>query len=172
MCAAATGMTEWRKIAGFEGRYDVSDEGEVRSWVRNPRGRLLKSSKDSHGYPKVSLYDDAENQHCKPVHRMVAEAFHGPCPAGHEARHLDGNPANNRSENLAWGSRSENQLDRRAHGTSNAGLRNGNGKLTWDEVLQIRALKGQITQRSLGEWFGCHVRQIGLIQSKKQRRTA
>jgi len=61
-----------------------------------------------------------------PVHRMVAEAFHGPRPSpAHEVRHLDGDRANNRPSNLAWGTRQENAADRDLHGTTARGRRNG-----------------------------------------------
>lgn len=55
------------------------------------------------------------------VHRLVLEMFIGPCPYGLECRHLDGNPSNNRVENLMWSTRIANQRDRDKHGTSNLG---------------------------------------------------
>lgn len=61
-----------------------------------------------------------------PVHRMVAEAFHGPKPSpDHEVRHLDGDRTNNRAINLAWGTHAENIDDRAQHGTTARGERHG-----------------------------------------------
>lgn len=51
------------------------------------------------------------------VHHLVLETFVGPCPSGYEARHLNGNPGDNRACNLAWGSRVEQIADQKRHGT-------------------------------------------------------
>lgn len=73
------------------------------------------------------------------VHRLVLEAFVGKCPDKMHARHLNGNPSDNRVENLAWGTRSENMMDRVRHGTSNRGERHGMAKVTKEIALKIRA---------------------------------
>lgn len=56
-------------------------------------------------------------QHGAYAHQMVCEAFHGPAPEGQEVRHLNGDPSDNRPENLCWGTKSENGFDRVRHGT-------------------------------------------------------
>lgn len=94
----------WLPAAGFEGRYEISDAGRV----RNLHGLVLKTSRTNKGYLRVLG---------RFVHRLVLEAFIGPCPSGMECRHLDGNPSNNRLENLLWGTPLENANDRRRHGT-------------------------------------------------------
>ena len=116
-------MTEqWRDIANFEG-YQVSSRGRVRSldrtvlvsgyesercarptFIRKLKGRILKPGPHPSGHVMVVL--GAGNTHS--VHRLVAEAFHGPCPDGHEVLHLNHSPADNRAANLKWGTRSEN----------------------------------------------------------------
>jgi len=48
---------------------------------------------------------------------LVATAFHGPCPDGQQCRHLNGDPADNRSDNLKWGTPSEQAHDKVRHGT-------------------------------------------------------
>lgn len=111
---------QWRPIPGWDG-YEVSDLGSVRS-RRRPAPRVLRPSVSPTGYLRVGLYgDNASGYRYKPttltVHRLVMAAFVGPCPDGKEVRHLDGDPANNRLGNLAYGSRSENAHDSVAHGT-------------------------------------------------------
>lgn len=117
------GMTDqrWREIPGYS-RYEVSDRGEVRSWIPwrgTPLPRAVRPSRDSGGYPQVSLWGDAGRQSFG-VHRLVMRAFVGRRPEGKEIRHLDGNPLNCSLSNLQYGTRSENQYDRVRHGTHHA----------------------------------------------------
>jgi hypothetical protein len=72
------------------------------------------------------------------VHKLVAEAFLGPCPPGQQVRHLDGNNQNNAATNLTYGTKRENELDKMRHGTLTHGERNGAAKLTWATVDEIR----------------------------------
>lgn len=121
----------WKDIPGYEGRYQVSDLGRVRSldrrvnigngFTRMMRGRILRpaaSKNNPHLY--VILGHGTAGS---PVHQLVARAFHGPRPEGQEVRHLDGDPQNNRADNLAYGTRTENLLDiYRVGGTRPGGL--------------------------------------------------
>lgn len=106
---------EWRPIPGFL-RYIVSDQGRVASlWTRSPR--VLKvDSTGVHRYVRVSLRRDGQT-YVRPVHQLVAEVFHGPRPDGMQVRHLDGDALNNAAINLAWGTASENAIDKIRHGT-------------------------------------------------------
>ena len=122
---------EWRDVVGYEGYYQVSNIGRVRSLTRTVisrgihgdfsyvvRGRLMTPGTGSqHGHLGVHLSRNGEKA-CKFVHRLVLEAFVGPCPAGMVCRHFpDRNPANNRLENLQWGTPLENEADKLVHGT-------------------------------------------------------
>lgn len=113
--------TEWRWIPGWEGRYEVSDAGEVRSHI-NTRGSLLKipqvkrRTKNTAGYACVSLSTNSLSRMYN-CHALVMEAFVGPRPEGQEIRHLDGNRLNSALSNLAYGFPYENQEDRKDHGT-------------------------------------------------------
>lgn len=113
---------QWLSVAGFEGLYSVSDLGRVRSLDRIDRqgrlrkGRILRPAVRRDGHLHVGLCRDSKRV-WRYVHVLVAEAFHGQRPDGMEVRHLNGNPADNRAENLAFGSHSENQFDSVAHGT-------------------------------------------------------
>lgn len=113
--------TEWRPIPGYEGTYEVSALGNVRSLTRTSRGRtwptrILRAWLAA-GYPQVTLVQNGVRTR-RHVHTLVGEAFHGPRPHGAVIRHLDGNRTNNRADNLRWGTVQENMHDAIAHGTN------------------------------------------------------
>lgn len=112
----------WKSVPGFEGIYDVSDLGNIRSLDRvNRRGARLRGKDlrlipaNDRGYRKVVLYDGPTRKQAL-VHRLVLEAFVGPCPDGLEACHGDGNTTNNELANLRWDSSSANNFDIVEHG--------------------------------------------------------
>ena len=104
----------WLPVVGFEGLYEVSSNGRVASLLGRNR-RILRAG-DSRGYRLVILRRGGMS-HTRLVHRLVLEAFVGPRPEGMVARHLNGDPGDNRLENLAWGTQSENNYDKVRHGT-------------------------------------------------------
>ena len=111
----------WSAISGFEGRYEVSSRGRVRSLARSTRhgrrikGRVMRSNRST-PYAMVTLCRDGRRSYHL-VHRLMAEAFI-PNPEGLPVvRHLNDDPRDNRLENLAWGTHSDNTQDI---------LRNGN----------------------------------------------
>lgn len=112
----------WRDVVGYEGIYEVSSLGRVRSLDRidagghRLTGRLLSPSVHSNGYMGLLLSKDAKIV-TKKVHRLVLEAFRGPCPDGCQTRHLDGCQTNNELTNLCWGLPTENYDDQIRHGT-------------------------------------------------------
>lgn len=110
----------WKPVVGHEGRYEVSSMGRVRSMDRitltklghtvRHRGKLLNPSILKQGYRQLKM-DGVQ----RTVHTLVLEAFVGPRPDGFDGCHNDGNPENNRVENLRWDTRSANQQDRARH---------------------------------------------------------
>ncbi|AOE44967.1 HNH endonuclease [Gordonia phage Twister6] len=117
---------EWRPVVGWEGFYEVSDHGQVRSidrtvvvrctdkadHTRTYRGQVLVGGRLPSGHRYVNLRrPGAPRARSTLVHQMVAEAFIGPRPAGSEVRHFDGNPDHNHASNLRWGTRSEQRRD-------------------------------------------------------------
>lgn len=112
----------WLPVPTYEGKYEVSDLGRVRSLSRvtshgrRRRGLVLRPIPRTTGYLQVDLWHD-NTQRAFVIHRLVLWAFVGPAPAGLEALHGDGDPTNNALTNLRWGTRSENSLDQVAHGT-------------------------------------------------------
>lgn len=126
---------EWKTIEEAP-LYEVSDEGQVRRG-----GRILKpNTNGTTGHRSVHLRNDNRSIQ-RYIHRLVLMVFVGECPVGHECRHLDGNPNNNRLDNLAWGTRSENYNDARRHGTNTKGSIHGMSKLRECEVEEIRRLR-------------------------------
>lgn len=102
----------WRPLVGYEGLYEVSNYGRFRN---SKRMKLKKTTPDKFGYHQVRLSKDGIPA-TKLAHRLVLETFVGPCPDGMETRHLDGDPANNKVNNLAWGTIEENRRDTVKHG--------------------------------------------------------
>lgn len=133
--------------------------------------KILKTTLGKHGYLSVTFRKNGEKIPYL-IHRLVLETFIGPCPPGMECRHLDGNPRNNRLENLCWGTRSENQQDSVGHGTHysyfqqvknfNIGEDNPAAKLTRKEAGQIRSLKGIFSQSQRANMFNVS---SGAVQS-------
>lgn len=145
---------QWRPVPGWETLYLVSDIGRVLS-VRSRR--MLTPWVRARGYSLVPLSGKGHFTHAY-VHRLVLLAFVGPCPEGHECRHLDGNPRNNALANLAWGTKRENAVDMVRHGRCVK-------KLTDAQVAEIRALyaQGGRTQRAIAAEFGISRPYVGAI---------
>lgn len=151
-------METWKAIPGYEGKYEVSDQGRVRSLryvnatVDKPRETplILKGARHSHGYPMVGLYKDAK-QRQDVVHRLVLEAFVGPCPEGHECAHLDGDPSNPALENLAWVTRQENMDHMLQHGTRRFGSKHHGSKLTEETAALAKELLKTHSQQKVAD---------------------
>lgn len=122
---------EWRPVFGYEGLYEVSDLGRVRSLPREVDnsglgpgrkytypGKTLKPSRMKIGYQSVTLSYKGQK---KPsyVHRLVCEAFQGPPRDGKtQVCHYDGDRHNNSNSNLRWDSPKGNMQDAKRHGTT------------------------------------------------------
>ena len=127
-----------KDIPGFP-NYQITKDGQVwrKSYIdtrgRNWKGRWIKFGFVS-GYFQAGLFDKSKQFHCfrKMVHRLVLETYVGACPPSMECRHLNGIKTDNRLENLAWGTREDNEKDK---------VRHGKTKLTADKVKVIRYLR-------------------------------
>lgn len=163
-------MTEvWKDVPGWEGLYKASDQGRLASYPRVRRqkmngrmhtrkyaGRILSTRPMVGGYKRSSFYDLGRVEGVI-VHRIICLTFHGPAPTdGMHVRHLDGNPANNRADNLAWGTVAENAADRKVHGTQRTGGRHQYAKFTDEEASEIKRLSNAgAGSRELSARFGC-----------------
>lgn len=95
-------VPQWRPILGFEGKYEASSDGRIRSLLTN---RILKPAINQNGYAHVSL---CQKDHR--VHRIIASTFI-PNPNNlRDVNHKNGIKTDNRAENLEWVSHSENEL--------------------------------------------------------------
>lgn len=173
---------EWRAVIGYEGSYEVSSLGRVRScdryvevaasghgrtyrpgYSRFARGIPIRQSLRRDGYLKVGLHDGRGDRQ-PPVHRIVCEAFHGSPQSGQDAAHGDGVKTNNRADNLRWATRAENMADKVLHGTHARGDRAPSVKLDVQKVAAIRvALGAGASQRSLAREYGVSPSAINLI---------
>lgn len=117
----ATQKEVWKPVVGWEDSYEVSNMGNVRS-IDRPltykdgrkgfiKGKPKKISAGAHGYPVTRLTRNGRTKGAL-VHRLVLEAFVGPCPPNMEACHANAIRTDNRLENLRWDTYSENQYDK------------------------------------------------------------
>lgn len=111
------GMETWRDVAGYEGEYQVSDAGRVKSLSRELTDRLgrkrkmkekvLSPGRERGGYQNVFLCSSNGQRNMK-VHRLVAEAFVPNPDDKPMVNHIDGDKNNNAASNLEWVTRIEN----------------------------------------------------------------
>ena len=172
---------EWRPVVGYEGYYEVSSLGRVRSidrttlvkrgnktMLRNDRGVDISLSVGGAGYKVVNLCRGGKGKTYN-VHSLVLESFSGSAPNQMECRHLDGVKTNNSIENLAWGTRKENSEDTIKHGTRASGEKHGMSKLKSVEVEEMRRIRGHgITQSVLARIFMVDQSTVSLICSGKR----
>ena len=126
---------KWKTIKDYPD-YEVSDQGQIRSWKRK-KLRILRPCLDTYKYLTISLYKNG-TQNNTYVHSLVLETFISSRPKKMEACHNDGNKSNNYLNNLRWDSHENNQADTIKHGTSTRGTKSPNCKLTKKQVLEIR----------------------------------
>ena len=112
---------QWKAVVGWEGKYEVSDRGRVRSLDRilsdgrRWKGRLLKLQVGDNGYLHVTLGDNTTAR----IHTMVMYAFCGPPNRKLDIRHFDGDKTNCKLSNLSYGTRADNEADKVRHHRSN-----------------------------------------------------
>lgn len=172
----------WLPIPGYEGAYEVSNLGNVRSLSRvevyervdqysgrvltvkrSHKGKALRPGRSRCGHVSVSL---GRNNSIL-VHVLVLETFAGKRPEGMECLHRDGRPDNNRLENLRWGTRSENLHDAVRHGAKPVGEDAYQAKLRNSDIPVIRSLFGRISYCEIGRRYGVSDAAIRQIKDGK-----
>lgn len=137
----------WVPIPGYEGLYEASSRGALRSLDRRgkhgkgfalKRGKTLSQALMPSGYRYASLSKDGVLAQFS-VHRLVCMSFIGERPPGHDICHYDGDRANNHIENLRYDTKKANAQDKRRHSTNNDGDTNPRAKLIAKQVLEIFA---------------------------------
>ena len=169
----------WKDVVGYEGWYKVSDLGRVRRiamTVGAIPGKILKSRPTRCGHPNakprfyVSLSrgykGSAKNA---TVHKLVAEAFIGQRPDGCEINHKDGDPSNNKLNNLEYMTRSQNHWHAAEMGLAYRGEKNGMHRLTVEKVkgIKLLLLEGILSQQKIADKFDVCVGTINLIKMGK-----
>lgn len=188
----------WAAIRDFP-LYEVSSLGRVRSLPRvferpktrghlaeRPsgcqvikwRGRILRGWLRKHKARPVAMFvalrRDGQTFEVR-IHRLVLEAFVGPCPAGMEGCHNDGNPQNNALDNLRWDTHAANHLDSVRHGTKvnppvMSGEAHPNSRLTDAEVAIIKSHQARRgLHAELAREFKVSQTTIGRIRTSQQR---
>lgn len=163
----------WVDVDGYEGIYQISNKGNVRSLDRyvvtkNGRrnfyhGKILKQSSDKDNYLSIELWRNGQAKRVR-VHRLVTKTFIGsPSKEQAQVNHKNGKPYDNRVENLEWCTPSENMQHAYDSGLiinnvvpDNTGANNGRAKLTETDVIEIINLykTGDYKQAELAEMFG------------------
>lgn len=174
----------WKPVPGYEGLYEVSDHGRVRSLARmvrrsdlrgggmnRCRGKILKPRPNFQRRLAVSLSVGGTSKNAS-VHRLVMAAFVGTCPDGCEVNHKDGNCQNNRLSNLEYCTHQQNQLHAHRNGLLRPPWYRGESHpralVTEDDVRNIRTLrvKGH-GLRQLASRFGVGVSTISAICTRR-----
>jgi hypothetical protein len=167
----------WKNIEGYDGWYQVSNMGRVRSWkhkgvlkqkMKNPR--ILSPGRLSSGYRQVGITDIDGKRKSKYISRLVASAFISNIDNKPQVNHIDGNKDNNRASNLEWVTDKENK-----HHANNTGLMKNKGednqysKLTEEDVLEIRSAYklGCFTQKEIGNAYNVKQAIVSKILNRK-----
>ncbi len=159
----------WKSVRGFPA-YAVSDQGRVMRILpvdnnNTYLGKILKGVPNTAGYLQLNLFYESKKRVAR-VHRLVLEAFVGPCPEGKEANHIDGNPLNNRPENLEWVTHAGNMSHAYSLGLIPVpqGSKNGSAKLTETDIpiIRQRLADGEF-QRVIARDYGVRKQTIGYI---------
>ena len=166
---------EFRDIPGYEGYYQVSNHGRVKALARTVESingqtqtlceHLMKMTPHiNDGYPQLALTRDGHSKTYR-VSRLVLLAFLGNPPPGYQACHEDGNPGNNRLDNLRWDTPKSNYADRERHSIFPDPTKPHNAKLSEEAVLAIR-----IDPRShaiVAREYGVTSEAIGMVRQYK-----
>jgi hypothetical protein len=165
----------WKDVLGYEGLYQVSNLGQVRSCdrmvkskngYRIAKGRILKLSMRNK-YLSTGICNLGKKITCD-VHVLVAEAFLGARPSKHNVNHLNGVKTDNRLDNLEICSASQNTLHAFKMGLAKSGENHFEAKLTNSQVLEIRELLKQgKSGKELTLLFGVNKVCISRIKSNK-----
>ena len=166
---------EWRPIEGYDGAYEVSNYGNIRSLDRYISGAFdskrfikgveIKSCLTGNGYLGFNLVKDGKSKTSK-VHRVVANAFIENEHNKPEVNHKDGNKHNNNVSNLEWVTVGENQSHAYKIGLRDGkGMKNPSAKLNDRTVLNIlKALSKGVTAKKIAKALCVSESTIGRIK--------
>lgn len=160
-------MTQWRDVVGLNGKYSVSDDGQIRS---NAKGKILKLNLHGHGYLQVCVKPEGRYGKAKvlKVHREVAKAFIPNESGKPTVNHIDGIKTNNDKKNLEWATYSEQMMHAISIGLKvmPKGEYAYSSKLSEYQVLDIFSRRCG-TIRDIGNEFGVSHSTISRIRTGK-----
>lgn len=151
----------WLPVVGFEGCYEVSNKGRIRSLDRKvwngkvwffKKGIILKMSKTTTGYWKVELSKKGVKKKSFKVHRLVAIAFVENIEGKPNVNHIDGDPLNNNAENLEWCTQKENMLHAARNGLCNGGK---NPYINKEQIVKEYLADRKISVSALSKKYKC-----------------
>lgn len=172
---------EWNVVPGYEGIYEVSNFGNVRSLDRQVvykdgrvgrfNGRLLRPSRDKAGYRSLALSSSKRVY----VHRLVAEVFLSKPEDARTVNHKDGDKLNNHVSNLEWVNYQENNAHARTTGLLNQHGENTNLSKWSDQCIEsIHRLNnmGKLTRKEIAEGLGISVGTVyDVLDGRSRKRT-
>lgn len=152
--------------------YKFGDDGSVWSllfWSEQtgPDGwTRMKDAPAKGGYRKITIEGKTYA-----VHVLICTAFHGPKPGpDHEVLHKDGKPANNRAENLRWGTKVENRADQDLHGTASVGEKHYRASIPDSEIPNIeRMIAEGMKQADVAEVYHTTQPTISRLLARKRK---
>ena len=174
---------EWKDIKGFEGRYRISNRGEIVRYsvvdeyedrIINRKEKIIKPSINNQGYLKVGLNKDGKYYN-RYIHRLIAETFienplEKPC-----VNHIDGNKLNNNLDNLEWATQKENTIHAHNNGLAEVTEYNKwkvskiNRMFTSSDILDIKNMYNEgKTQKEIAEIYKCYDSTISQILKNKR----
>lgn len=163
-------IEKWKQVVGFEGLYEISNLGRVKSLPRfKTSGGIMSPIIDGIGYLGVNLCKN-NRRYRRKIHRMILEAFIGPCPCGMEGCHNDDNKTHNNLFNLRWDTHRNNIQDAQINGRGfSRGSHHGRAKLTETQIRKIKQLfqSGQYMQKEIADLFGISRSNISCIIRNK-----
>jgi len=161
----------WKDIKGYEGLYQVSDHGRVKSFKRlGTPERIRKPFPDRYGYLKLNLFKNYKAS-CRKPHRLVAETFI-PNPENKETvNHIDGNKENNHVSNLEWSTMDENMQHAKQTGLINTSIKRTFNTLSEQQVIEIihklTLPREELLMKDICEQYNISTRTLSNINSGK-----
>lgn len=157
----------WKDIPNYEGMYQVSNLGRVKSlnYKRTGKERVLKEKLNKKGYFNVNLYKDGKQKNHK-IHRLVMLAFIGDSDL--HVNHKNGIKTDNQLENLEYCTHYENMKHAYDMELLVKGEQNGQAKITRADAERIKYGHQDMTQRAIAEIYGIHHSHVHRIRSGKK----
>lgn len=170
----------WKDISTYEGIYQVSSMGHVKSLDRLAKdrwgggrliyGKMITIQCDMHGYRYVHLYKNSKGRNCK-VHLLVAKAFIENINNLPFINHIDGDKSNNCINNLEWCTQSENEKHAHQIGLKNhKGENHPRNRFTNDDILEMRRLFDieKLNQREIGRIMNINYKTVHKIVHRQR----